>query len=67
MLLILVLISESVSLVPPLQEGVELLQDTLFHVDFTAERAASMVGQLLNGIPAKKLRLGGGTHFVYIT
>ncbi len=44
------------SLMEKYTEGVELLQDTLFHVEFTEERAKSMVGQLLKGLPAKKIR-----------
>ncbi len=46
------------TLVEKYSEGIELLRDTLFHVDFTAERAESMVGQLLGAIPEMKLSSG---------
>ncbi len=46
------------TLVEKYSEGIKLLRDTLFHVDFTVERAESMVGQLLGAIPEMKLSSG---------
>ncbi len=38
------------------EEGIELLQDTLFHVEFTQDRVKTVLATFLNGLPAMKLR-----------